>query len=124
MLVGVALITLAGTMAARADEAQALRELPPLLRAVSDEPGVLSLGEAQALSRRIAEIERDIGVKMIALVVVTVAPESIDAYVQRLINHWKPQRPRARQRPLRVYCHRQARTGDRHRARARAGLGA
>jgi len=89
MLVGSALITLAGTMAARADEAQALRELPPLLRAVSDEPGVLSLADGQALSRRIAEIESDTGVKMIALVVVTVAPESIDAYVQRLINHWK-----------------------------------
>jgi len=89
MLVGSALIALAGTMAARADEAQPLRELPPLLRAVSDEPGVLSLGEGQALSRRIAEIERDIGVKMIVLVVVTVAPENIDAYVQRLINHWK-----------------------------------
>jgi len=89
MLVGSALITLVGTMAARAGEVQALRELPPLLRAVSDEPGVLSLGEGQALSRRIAEIERDIGVKMIVLVVVTVAPESIDAFVQRLVNHWK-----------------------------------
>jgi len=76
--------------AATAGEAPAqLRELPPLLRAVSDEPGVLSLTEGQTLSRRIAEIERAIGVKMIALVVATVAPESIEDYVQRLINHWK-----------------------------------
>jgi len=75
---------------ATAGEAPAqLRELPPLLRAVSDEPGVLSLTEGQALSRRIAEIERAIGVKMIVLVVATVAPESIEAYMQRLIDHWK-----------------------------------
>jgi hypothetical protein len=72
-----------------AEAPERLRELPPLLRAVSDEPGVLSLAEGQALSRRISQIERDAGVKMIAVVVVTVAPESIEAYGQRLINHWK-----------------------------------
>lgn len=66
-----------------------LRELPPLLRVVSDEPGVLSLAEGQTLSRRIEEIEHDTGVKMIAVVVVTVVPESVEAYTQRLINHWK-----------------------------------
>lgn len=68
---------------------QQLRELPPLLRAVSDEPGVLSLAQGRALSRRIADIERKIGVKMIAVVVVTAAPEGVEAYVQRLINRWK-----------------------------------
>lgn len=85
-----ALVALAVAAAAVADEAPArLRDLPPLLRAVSDEPGVLSLAEGRALSRRIAEIEHDTGVKLAAAVVATVAPESVEAYVLRLINHWK-----------------------------------
>lgn len=90
MLVGLAFLPVAGTTATTAEEApQPLRELPPLLRAVSDEPGVLSLAEGRALSRRIAEIEHATGVKTIALVVDTIAPESVEAYTQRLINHWK-----------------------------------
>lgn len=85
-----AFVVLAVASVAGAGEAPLpLRELPPLLRAVSDEPGVLSLAEGQMLSRRIAEIERATGVKMVALVVVTVAPESVEAYVQRLVDHWK-----------------------------------
>jgi hypothetical protein len=44
------------------------------LRAVSDEPGVLSLAEGQTLSRRIAEIARATGVKLVTVVKVTVAP--------------------------------------------------
>lgn len=84
------LVALAVASVAVADEAPTpLRDLPPLLRAVSDEPGVLSLAEGRALSRRIAEIERDTGVKLVAVVVATVAPESVEAYVLRLINHWK-----------------------------------
>lgn len=89
-LLSAVFVSLAVTSASAADEPpEQPRELPPLLRAVSDEPGVLSLAEGQALSRRIAEIERATGIKMIALVVVTVAPESVEAYTQRLINHWK-----------------------------------
>mgnify|MGYP001580637547 CR=1 FL=1 len=89
-LVFSAFASLAVASAAGEDESQErLRDLPPLLREVSDEPGALSLAEGQALSRRISEIRHDTGVKMIALVVFTVAPESIEAYVQRLINHWK-----------------------------------
>jgi len=92
ILVCSAFAALAATTATRADEArQPLRELPPLLRSVSDEPGVLSLAEGQALSRHIAEIERTTGVKMVTLVVVTVAPESVEAYAQRLIDHWTRQ---------------------------------
>jgi uncharacterized protein len=83
--VALAVVSVAGA----AEAPKRLRELPPMLRAVSDEPGVLSLAEGQALSRRIAEIERATGVKLVALVVVTVAPESVEAYVQRLIDHWK-----------------------------------
>lgn len=85
-----ALVALAVVSVAGAGEApERLRELPPMLRAVSDEPGVLSLAEGQMLSRRIAEIERATGVKMVAVVVVTVAPESVEAYVQRLVDHWR-----------------------------------
>lgn len=91
MLLCSAFISVAVTSASAADEAPTrLRELPPLLRAVSDEPGVLSIAQGQALSRRISEIERATGVKMAVLIVVTVAPESIESYVQRLVNHWKP----------------------------------
>lgn len=89
-LLSAVFVSLAVTSASVAGETpEPLRELPPLLRAVSDEPGVLSLAEGRALSRRIADVERDTGVKMIALIVTTVAPESTDAYVQRLVNHWK-----------------------------------
>lgn len=88
MLWTVVALPLASTACA-ADGQTPLRELPPLLRAVSDEPGVLSLAEGRALSRRIAEIEHATGVKLVALVVATVAPESVEAYVHRLIDHWK-----------------------------------
>lgn len=82
-----ALVALVVVSAADSDEAPA--QLPPLLRTVSDEPGVLSFAEGRALSRRIAEIEHDTGVKLVAVVVTTVAPESVEAYVLRLINHWR-----------------------------------
>lgn len=89
-LLSAVFVSLAVTSASAADEPpEQLRELPPLLRALSDEPGVLSLAEGQALSRRILEVEHDTGVKLIALVVISTAPESVEAYTQRLINHWK-----------------------------------
>jgi uncharacterized membrane protein YgcG len=85
-----AFVSVAGISASAADEAPArLRDLPPLLRAVSDEPGVLSLAEGRSLSRRIAEVKRATGVELVTVVVVTVAPESVEAYVQRLVGHWK-----------------------------------
>lgn len=85
-----ALVALAAATATRADEArQPLRELPPLLRAVSDEPGVLSLAEGQALSRRIAEIKQTARVEIIVAILTTSRPETIDAYAQRLVNHWR-----------------------------------
>lgn len=100
-----------------------LRELPPLLRVVSDEPGVLSLAEGQTLSRRIEEIEHDTGVKMIAVVVVTVVPESVEAYTQRLINHWKRHSRALDNDRFRVHPDRQERSRDSDRAKQNARVG-
>jgi len=86
-----ACVALPVATAAAGETPAQLRELPPLLRAVSDEPGVLSLAEGRALSRHIAEIEHATGVKLVTLVVVTVAPESVEAYVQHLIDLWTRQ---------------------------------
>lgn len=66
-----------------------LRPLPPLLRTVSDEVGALTISEGQALSRTLADIESKTRVKMIVLIAETVLPETIEAYVQRLVNHWR-----------------------------------
>jgi len=89
-LVGSAFITMAGTAATRAEDAQQpLRELPPLLRAVSDEPGVLSLAQGQALAKTLADIERETGVTIVVAILTTTRPESIETYVQRLINRWR-----------------------------------
>ncbi len=89
-LVGSVFIAMAGTAATRAEDAQSpLRELPPLLRAVSDEPGALSLAQGQALSRQVSDIERRTGVTIVVVILTTTRPESIEAYVQRLINRWR-----------------------------------
>lgn len=73
-------IALVGTTSSRADEApQPLRELPPLLRSVSDEPGVLSLTEGQELSRRVAEIAQSTWVEII-VVILTTAVAGLDVW--------------------------------------------
>ena len=55
-----------------------LRELPPLLRAISDEVGVLSIPEGKLLSRHIGRIEDERGIKIIVVIAETVRPEDID----------------------------------------------
>lgn len=90
MLVCLAFVALAVTSATRADETPArLRELPPLLRSVSDEPGALSLAEGRALSRQVSDIERRTRVEIIVVILTATRPENIETYVQRLINHWR-----------------------------------
>jgi len=90
MLLCSAIVSVAVTSASAADKTPArLHELPPLLRSVSDEPGALSLAEGQALSRRVAEIAQSIRAEIIVVILTTTRPESIDAYAQRLINHWR-----------------------------------
>lgn len=90
MLACSAFVALAVTSATRADEVPArLRDLPPLLRSISDEPGVLSIAQGQALSRQISDIERKTRVEIIVVILTTTHPERMEAYVQRLIDHWR-----------------------------------
>ncbi len=67
----------------------ALRPLPPLLRSVSDEVGVLSVPQGKALSNKLFDAEKRTSAKIIVVIAATVAPESIEAYAQRLANHWR-----------------------------------
>lgn len=66
-----------------------LRELPPLLRTISDEVGVVSVAEGTALSRQIGRIEDEHGIKIILVIVETVEPEDIDDYTRRLLARWR-----------------------------------
>jgi len=65
-----------------------LRPMPPLLRTVSDEIGVLSNDEGLTLAKKLADIRAVTGAKVIILIAETTQPESIEAYVQRLVLHW------------------------------------
>ena len=76
--------------------AQALRELPPLLRDISDEVGALSDAQGQALATMIADVQRETGVRIVIVIAETTAPESIEAYTARHSNYWFTKRPRMR----------------------------
>lgn len=72
--------------------AQQLRPLPPLLRTLSDEVGVLSLEEGRALSRSAEEIFDRTGVRVIVVIAETTKPEEIEDYTERLGQRWKRER--------------------------------
>ena len=84
-------LVLAMTLAVHtlAANGQALRELPPLLRAISDEVGVMSVPDGRALSRHIARVEDEQGIKIVVVIAETVEPENIDDYTRRLLGHWR-----------------------------------
>lgn len=67
----------------------ALRPLPPALATLSDETGSLSPSQARALLKKLSQIEDRTTVKIIVLIAATVHPETIEAYVQRVIDRWK-----------------------------------
>ena len=69
-----------------------LRPLPPLLRAVSDEVGVLSVEEGLELSHSIEGIQSLTGVRVIVVIVETTAPEAIEDYGDRLAWRWGRER--------------------------------
>lgn len=84
------LCTVALALAALTAYGQAgLRELPPLLRAISDEIGVISVSEGRKLFRHIARVEDERGIKIIVVVAETVRPETIEDYTRRLLAHWR-----------------------------------
>lgn len=67
----------------------ALRSLPPMLSTVSDEVGVMTLAEGQTLAKTLADIEQQTGVQLIVVILAATAPENLERYLQRLINHWR-----------------------------------
>ena len=82
-------LSVLASFAPRAHGQSALRPLPPLLRSISDEVGALSVSQRKALSNKLFDVEKRTGAKIIVVIAATVAPESIEAYVQRLVNHWR-----------------------------------
>lgn len=80
--------------------AQALRPLPPLLRTLSDEVGVLSAEEGQALSRSAEDIFERTGVRVIVVIAESTKPEEIEDYTERLGQRWKQERHLAPERSV------------------------
>lgn len=72
---------------------EAVRPLPPMLRAISDEVGALSVSEGEALARIVGDIQQESGVRIIVVIVETTVPESIESYSHRLLAHWGANRP-------------------------------
>jgi uncharacterized protein len=66
-----------------------LRDLPPLLRAISDEAGVLSVTEGQVLAQAVSEMRHESRVQIIVLIAETTAPESVEEYTLRLATEWR-----------------------------------
>lgn len=69
-----------------------LRPLPPVLRTLSDEIGVLAVQEGLQLSRSIEEIHELTGVRVIMAIVESTAPEAIEDYGDRLAQRWRRER--------------------------------
>lgn len=67
---------------------QGLRPLPPLLRSVSDEAGVLSGDEGPRLARALEQTRVRTGVRIIMAIPETTQPEAIHEYGARLIQRW------------------------------------
>lgn len=72
---------------------EALRPLPPVLSAISDEVGALSESEGEALAEIVADARRASGVRIIIVIVETTVPENIESYTHRLRAQWQARRP-------------------------------
>jgi len=85
MLVGAAVLSLwPVTVGAQ----KGLRPLPPLLRSVSDEAGVLSGDERRRLAQALKETRVRTGVRIIMTIAETTQPEAIEEYGERLARRW------------------------------------
>lgn len=84
-------IVLTGLLAVplAAQDALKPQPLPPLLNPVSDAAHVLSISEGSALMDLLYRIEKTTRTRVIMLILPTVAPETIGAYVERLANYWR-----------------------------------
>ena len=87
-----ALIAGAALLISLAAYAQALRPLPPLLRTLSDEVGVMSLDEGLRLSRALEAVQDRTGVRMVMVIAETTRPETIEDYGERLGKSWRRER--------------------------------
>ncbi len=65
-----------------------LRPLPPLMRAISDEIGVMSDVEGKVLSQSLELIRERTGVRVVVVIAETIAPETPGNYVDRLSQRW------------------------------------
>lgn len=65
------------------------RSLPPVLSTLSDEAGVLTVTQGRKLAETLSDIEEQTGVTVVMLILTTARPEGIEAYVLRLIDHWR-----------------------------------
>lgn len=86
-------VAVLATLAGVAASAQpGLRELPPLMRTVSDEVGVLSVDEGLHLSRALEEILDEDGIRVVLVIAETIEPESMHEYAGRLARRWAADR--------------------------------
>lgn len=69
-----------------------LQPLPPLLRTLSDEVGVLSVDEGLKLSRSMEAVLDETGVRVVMVIAETTKPEAVKDYAERLAQRWKRER--------------------------------
>jgi uncharacterized membrane protein YgcG len=84
-----AAIALSAALAVFAALAQSRpRDLPPLMRTVSDEVGVLTADEGLKLARVLEHIREEDGIRVVLVIAKTVQPGLIEDYVERLSRRW------------------------------------
>jgi uncharacterized protein len=75
--------------AAWSASAQDLQPIPPLSGRVIDQTATLGPQQAEALDRKLANIEQKLGTQIVVVIVPTTKPEDIASYTQRLGDEWK-----------------------------------
>ncbi|HTA64974.1 MAG TPA: TPM domain-containing protein [Xanthomonadaceae bacterium] len=63
--------------------------VPPLTAHVTDQTGILSSAQAQALEAKLAAFEQDKGGQIAVLIVATTGDETIEQYSIRVVDQWK-----------------------------------
>ncbi|MGZ8260991.1 MAG: TPM domain-containing protein [Caldimonas sp.] len=86
LLGAAAFVALAGGGPARAQD---VVPVPALTGRVIDQTATLTSAQADALSAKLAAIERDRGAQIVVLIVPTARPEDIASFAQRVASTWK-----------------------------------